>query len=175
MLYNETVFKGGIFYNETSTRSEIWATDDLMIYAAGNNVYPDAAGDTNLGTATLYWNDVSYKTLTDRGCLGFFDTGVEMPNGKTYSDLTALSMIQVRKDGKKTIYGKPMLDYRSFPVVSYKKADKKGKLIKRDKNDEPVEGADGIEMTSIFSIILGAFKEINDRLIKLEKQVIASN
>ena len=93
-----------------------------------------------------------------------------MPDGKTYSDLTALSMIKVRDDEKKTIYGKPMLDYKSFPVVSYKKADKKGKLIKRNKKDEPIEGADGIEMTSMFSIMIGAFKEINERLNKLESK-----
>jgi len=156
--------------SHNGTNGTVYATGDMILQAVGNDIYPDDAGATNLGTAANYFADVSYKTLTDRGCLGFFDEGVEMPDGKTYSDLTALSMIKVRDDEKKTIYGKPMLDYKSFPVVSYKKADKKGKLIKRNKKDEPIEGADGIEMTSMFSIMIGAFKEINERLNKLESK-----
>ena len=27
------------------------------------------AGTQNLGNASYYWNDISYKTLTDRGCI----------------------------------------------------------------------------------------------------------
>ena len=137
-----------------------------------NYVTPNGAGTINLGSATNYWNDFQYKTLTDAGCLGSFDEGVEMPNGKVYSDLEAISHIGLRNDGKKTIYGKPMLDYKTFPIVSYKKArGEDGKLLKRDNEDNPIGGVDGVEMTSMFSIFIGAFKQINEELKTLNKRL----
>ena len=134
-------------------------TDRLQIY---KNTYPSGGGTLNLGDGTNFWGDISYKTLTDRGCLGYFDDGVEMQDGKVYDDLTALAMIQ-KHPTKKTIYGSPMLDYSTFPKVSYKK--------------ESV-GEDGIEMTSMFSIFIGSFKQIKitaddheSRIKKLEKEL----
>ena len=128
---------------------------------------PVGAGTVSTGTASNYWNDISYKTLTDRGCLGSFDDGVEMPDGKTYSDLEALSLIK-KHPTNLTIYGKPMLDYRTFPVCSYKPAMIDGVLLPRDKDNEPIGGTDGAEMTSMFSIFIGAFKQIDQRLKTLE-------
>lgn len=134
------------------------------------HVIPEGAGTWRLGDAGNYWNDISYKTLTDRGCLGCFDDGVEMPDGKVVSDCNAIASIK-KHPTKKTIYGKAMMDYKSFPKVSYKKAvDQKGKEIKRDKDDEPINASDGIEMTSMFSIMMGAIKELHKRLEKVEKK-----
>lgn len=115
--------------------------------------YPWTAGTYDLGNSLYYWNDINYKTLTDRGCLGWFDDGVELQNGSLVSDVEAIQAIKKHKS-KKTIYGKPMLDYKTFPKVSYKKADK--------------GGADGVEMTSMFSIMFGAIKELDNRLKELE-------
>lgn len=147
--------------------SAITATPGVVEIGGTFNLDPAGAGAKNFGNATAYWNDISYKTLTDRGCLGFFDSGVELRNGAIVSDTEAISRIQVHPT-KETVYGVPMLDYRTFPKVAYKPADKNGVLIARNAQDEPVIGADGIEMTSMFSIMLGAIKELNERVKTLE-------
>ena len=131
---------------------------------------PNGTGSLNLGSASNYWGDISYKTLTDRGCLGWFDEGVELQDGTVVSDCDALLAIK-KHPTKKTVYGIPMLDYRTFPKVSYKKADKGGDLLPRDKDDEPIGGQDGIEMTSMQSIMIGALKELHKRLAKIEDKV----
>ena len=131
-----------------------------------------AGGSISTGDATYYWNDISYKTLTDRGCLGWFDEGVEMPDGTIVSDLEAFTRIE-KDEAKTTIYGKPMLNYKSFPKVAYQKAKSMGQELARDENDEPIGGMDGIEMTSIFSIMIGAFKEISAKLTALDNRLKA--
>ena len=120
-------------------------------------------GTQNIGDGTNYWNDISYKTLTDRGCLPWCDDGVELMDGRIVSDLEALCAIQ-KDPSKMTVHGLPMLDYKTFPKVSYK--------------PEYGNGADGIEMTSVFGIMIGAFRqlsgslrEVNARLAELEKKV----
>lgn len=121
---------------------------------------PSSAAGANLGNATRYWNDVSYKTLTDRGCLGWFDEGVEMQDGRVVSDVQAL--LEIKKDPQKTtVYGKPMLDYSSLPKAVYKPVD-------REKEPNGVEGA---ETTALISIMLGAIKELGVDVAALKKAV----
>ena len=119
------------------------------------NLSPTSAAGANLGDATVYWNDVSYKTLTDRGCLGWFDSGVEMPDGRIVSDVEALTLIQ-KHPTLQTVYGVPRLDYSTMPRAVYKPANGKGD--------------DGAETTALISILIGAIKELNARLSELEKQ-----
>jgi hypothetical protein len=175
---------------------------------------PNAAGAQNLGNSVNYWNDLSYKTITDRGCLGWFDDGVEFNDGTKVNDLASWSKIKLHPT-KKTVYGAPMLDYRTFPKVAYKRADyelftstggKAGRAqFPRDENDDPyfyeveistrgetkramtleeltpaeranakkMAPQDGIEMTSMFSIMIGSFKEANARIETLEARVAA--
>ena len=144
-----------------------------------NHCDPSGTGSYNLGGSVRYWADISYKTLTDRGCLGWFDEGVEMPNGNVVSDIEAIKLIQ-KHPTKKTIYGKPMLDYKTLPKVSYKQAaDHDGTIFKRDNNDEPytmekgkkVVVQDGAEMTSLFSIMLGAMKELSNEIEELKLKI----
>lgn len=173
--------KGQKFYLDGGTDTFIYNTDTYMFFhledatnwqillfsGEGGGLVPKGGGTWNLGDGTNYWNDVSYKTLTDRGCLGWFDEGVELQNGKIVKDTEALLAIK-KHATKKTIYGSPMLDYKSFPKVAYKKAASQGKVLDRDENDEPVGGSDGIEMTSMFSIMIGAIKELTLRIKNLE-------
>jgi len=133
------------------------------------NLHPNSAGSQNFGNATDYWGDISYKTLTDRGCLPWCDDGVELADGTVVSDIEALEKLS-KHPTKKTIHGLPMLNYKTFPKKSYRPADKDGKLIPRDKNDEPIEGQDGVEMTMLFGVMIGAFKEMNTRLKTLESK-----
>ncbi len=164
------------------TRQILFYSSGIQIYAA---VMPNGNGNYNLGTSGDYWNDVSYKTLTDRGCLGWFDDGVELQDGSVVSDCEALLSIQ-KHPTKKTIYGVAMMDYTTFPKVSYKPAthcindpetfEETQVEVLRDKNGDPycmVKGevkklSDGIEMTSMFSIMIGAIKELTTRVGALE-------
>ena len=132
---------------------------------------PDDGGNNNLGGSSRYWGDVSYKTLTDRGCLGWFDDGVKMRDGKILSDTEALLAVKMHPT-KKTVYGAPMLDYQSLPEVVYKKAaEHDGTLLPRDENDEPIGGMDGAETTSLISIMFGAIKELTLRTKALESSM----
>jgi hypothetical protein len=150
---------------------------------------PVGTGLVSSGTASNYWNDISYKTLTDRGCLGWFDDGVELQDGTIVSDVAALLSIK-KHPTKKTVYGTPMLDYSTFPKVSYKpapvaKEDVYDEFCNIDEESTPSTrtlkfkagekmGEDGIEMTSMFSIIIGAIKE-NSLAIKDIKEHLSIN
>ena len=134
------------------------------------------SGDTiDLGDSSNFFNEINYKTLTDRGCLGWFDEGVEMQDGSKLSDTEA--MLAVRKHPtRKTIYGVDMLDYSSMPKAVYKPAPiaeedvidpKTGKV--RFKKGEKI-GQDGAETTALISIMFGAIKELTHRVKDLEKQ-----
>lgn len=150
-----------------------WSIDELQIITSllvSGTIVPDSAGTIDLGSATNYWNDVNYKTLTDRGCLGWFDEGVELQDGRMVSDIEALLEIK-KHPTKKTVYGKPMLDYTTLPKAVYKPADKQGKLIARNEANEPIEGQDGAETTALISIMLGAIKELSTQVKELQKMV----
>ena len=135
-----------------------------------NHFDPPDGGSYNLGGASRYWGDVSYKTLTDRGCLGWFDEGVELQDGSKVSDIVSLSKIE-KDSNKTTVYGVPMLNYKTLPKVVYKKAmGSDGIELPRDGNDEPywiddrpssltfgqkLKASDGAETTALISIMLG--------------------
>lgn len=157
------------FWNHPDTTDA--ATLTLAISSSGDVLPKLTAGTQGLGSAVNYWADVSYKTLTDRGCIPWCDEGVELQDGRVVSDTEALLSIQ-KHPTKITVHGLPMLDYKTFPKVSYKKAAVNGILIERDENDEPKEGNDGVEMTSMFGIIIGAIKELTLRVKALETQVV---
>lgn len=150
-----------------SYSSALGTSDLIQADTDGTYFGPASAGAINSGNATFYWNDISYKTLTDRGCLGWFDVGVELQDGTVVSDCESIAAIK-KHPTKKTIYGVDMMDYRTFPKVAYKPADIKGNLLPRDKHNEPIGGQDGIEMTAMQSIMLGAIKELHNRLKKVE-------
>ena len=147
------------------------------------NVYPQTDSTYNLGNGTYYWNDVSYKTLTDRGCFGWFDDGVKLRDGRTVSDVEALKEIK-KHPFKKTVYGSPRLDYKSMPEAVYKEpiVKKDEKLIYDEERDQfyieykdkktkkvaKVRTEEGAELSALVSIMLGAIKELDTRISKLE-------
>lgn len=149
----------------TFTATAITAQNGVPILSA-------TAASSNIGSATLYFNDISYKTLTDRGCLPWCDDGVELCDGTRVSDLAALCQIS-KHPTEKTVHGLPKLDYRTFPKKAYRPADRDGVLIARDADDAPVEGADGIEMTMMFGVMIGAFKEVSSKLTDLDQRIQA--
>jgi hypothetical protein len=151
------------FYNSSPS------TLKLKIDESGH-VTPGGAGTQNFGDATNYWLDISYKTLTDRGCLPWCDTGVELRDGKVVSDLESICLIS-KHPTETTIQGLPKLDYRTFPKQAFKPADKDGVLLPRDKNDSPIGGVDGVEMTMMFGVFIGAFKEIKKENDLLKERI----
>ncbi len=155
-------------------------TDGITINIAktGTNTgyLAPGAGDTgvDLGTSADFFNEINYKTLTDRGCLGYFDDGVELQDGRTVSDVEAIKTIK-KHPTKKTIYGVPMLDYSSMPKVVYRPAPIATKDVLyplskqvRFKKGEPI-GEDGAETTALISILIGSIKEVAGRIETLEK------
>ena len=158
---------GSIRYNHSgnSITFASGGSDNFTMTASAFN--PSGAGSISSGDGSTYWNDISYKTLTDRGCLPFCDEGVELIDGRVVSDCEALLAIK-KHPTKQTIQGLPMLDYKTFPKKSYKKADSRGKILPRDENDEPIGGHDGVEMTMLFGVMIGAIKELHSRLKKVE-------
>lgn len=188
---------GGIIFGDNNSNAQglityNHPTDWLIFYTQGTvKAYLDSNGDFvpgtqglyDLGTSSWYWGEINYKTLADRGCLGSFDTGVELQNGSIVSDVEALKAIKIHPT-KQTVYGKPMLDYQSMPKAVYLPADHKGKILPRDENDEPylietdengtetkVMAADGAETTALISIMLGAIKELDAKNQNLQQQV----
>lgn len=134
----------------------------------------------NIGGASNYVNDVSYKTLTDRGCIPWCDDGVEMPDGKIVSDLEAICSIQ-KHPTNLTVHDLPRLDYSTFPKKAIRKAEEDKNFSHRDIDGTPwcngpkgegkmdiLKAEDGVEMTMVFGVMIGAFKEINERLVALE-------
>jgi len=122
--------------------------------SAAGHLNPVGAGLLSIGDATNYINDLSYKTLTDRGCLGWFDDGVEMPDGSLVSDTEALLRIK-KHPSLETVYGVPRLDYSTMPKAVYKPIQKEGET-------------EGAETTSLISIMLGAIRELTTRVRVLE-------
>jgi hypothetical protein len=166
-----------------STAGQIYFGSGLAIdfysdyILSSENWCPAVAGSQSLGTATYYWADVSYKTLTDRGCLGCFDDGVELQDGSKVSDLEAIKSIQ-KHPTLKTVYGVPRFDYSTMPKAVYSPAP----IAEEDIYDEKDEnkllwkkgekmGEDGAETTALISILIGTVKELDNRIKNLEKNL----
>jgi hypothetical protein len=133
--------------------------DELKAYQSGriilyNHLRPNsAAAQINLGDATYYYNEIFAKYFTDVGCLGDFSEGAELLNGKKVSDLEALK--QIKKTDKLTRYGVPMLNYKTLPKGIYRAPNTKN-------------GVDGADLSALISLSIGAIKELDDRLEKVE-------
>lgn len=161
-------------------------TTRWLINSSGH-LMPTGAGSLNIGSAVAYVNEVNYKTLTDRGCLALIQEW-EMRDGRRISNLQVLREMKPHAKDK-TIYGEVKLDYASVPKHSHKPAPvaeedvyedvdgpepgAKVKKLKHKKGEKM--GEDGVEMTSIFSMMIGAIRELADendalkvRLGKLE-------
>lgn len=154
----------------------------MQLDAGLRTLYPFPAGVIDLGTDTYYWNDINYKTLDDRGCLGWFDDGVELQDGTIVSDLEGLRQIKMHPT-KKTVFGLPMIDYRTFPKPIYRRAglkNYKGWEYFRDKDDEPwainpegktVKAEDGAELSSLVSFLLGTTRALDREVEALNAKI----
>lgn len=136
------------------------------------------AGTFNLGNASRYWKGVYYKTLNDQGCIGSFDSGVRLRDGSIVSDVEAIKQIK-KHPTLKTPKGAPRIDYKTLPDQVFWPAPiakedkyrphptKEGHKVLHYKKGDKM-GEDGAELTALVSITLGAIKELDKRLEKLE-------
>lgn len=190
------------FQNDTDTGIYTTTTNQIVFTAAGvaNSLVENGAllpgapsgstGTVNLGNAGNYWNDVSHKTLTDRGCMPWCDDGVDVfgEDGKIerVSDLKALTRIK-KHATRKTPTGLPRLDYATFPKHAYKpveeeqpdwqvRVDERGeKWAKKPGLEHEIPVQDGVEMTMMWGVVIGAFKEVDSEIDVLKKQVTDLN
>ena len=155
------------------------STNRLRIDSTGAVLPMGTAGNQNLGNSSYYWGDISYKTLTDRGCLGWFDEGVELLDGRKVSDVEALCAIE-KHPTKETIYGVPSLDYATMPKAVFRKAAIDGRELPRDEHGEPYladkagqrrPAADGAEISALVSIMLGAIRQLSTEAAGLRAEV----
>lgn len=179
-------FSAGIA-NADSDRWKLSASASVgtneIVYATSSEFSPGGAGTISSGNASLYWNDISYKTLTDRGCLPWCDDGVELVDGRRVSDLQALCQIK-KHPTKKTGTGLPRLDYTSFPKHSFRRVEDQFPewRVERDSDGEPwhvkengekLKAEDGVEMTMLFGVMIGAFKEVSVQITDLSQRIEA--
>ena len=181
----------GIDFYDRNTNSDLWsiysesnelrfweavpmAEDDagLMYRMSTTALFPSTAGAKDLGTASLYWNEINYKLLTDRGCLGWYDEGVELQDGRLVSDVEALKAIRPHPY-KRTPAGAVRFDYTTLPRHVYRPAPIAIEPVyQRGGGGEYVAvragdpiGEDGAETTALISILIGAIKELEQRLV----------
>lgn len=162
--------------------------DYIFFYPAGSyfvvrgHLDPYGQANYNIGGADRYWYSLNYKNLVDRGCLGSFDEGAELQDGRRVSDIEAIKEIKTHPT-LETTYGVKRLDYRTMPKsVFMPAADHAGKVYPRDKNsDMPLpfksaedgqhyEPQDGANIGALASIMLGALKELDARLLAIENK-----
>ncbi len=171
-----TTATGSLYFYTTNADTIALA---MKVTSAGHILPMATAGTQNLGDATNYFGDVSYKTLTDRGCLALIDAW-ELSDGRMVSAREAILSLRVHPS-KRTVYGEPMLDYESVPRHSFKPApiaeadeyaevehktgltDSQGRtlrvrVLKQQKGDRL--GEDGVEMTALFSMMVTHHREL---------------
>ena len=116
----------------------------------------------NLAISGAYhaWKNINSYAFTKIGGFGSFDKGVELQDGKVVSDVEAIAQMKPHKN-LKTPFGVDRIDPKTIPQAVIRKKDPKGK----EKKEEDW----GEDLGAMMSILIGAIKEIDNRLKKLEK------
>ena len=118
-----------------------------------SNILCASAAGSSIGSASLYFNDVSAKSFTDRGCIIDIKENEALQNLRNIKKKKwFLQSRQAMKLKTKSKYSR--LDYDSFPDY-----------IK----DIPKKGEKGIDLSSAISMLIAGFKGLDNRLLKLEK------
>lgn len=164
-------------YDRSTGSSDLWSiysqSNELRFWEDDNGdqyrmttaaFYPTSAGTKNLGTASLYWNEVNYKLLTDRGCIGWYDEGVELRNGQIVSDIEALQAIKVHPY-LRTPAGARRLDYATMPRHVFREAPIAKQHVYNDDGTVKYRagekmGEDGAETSALIGILIGSIKEL---------------
>jgi len=179
-----------VYCNTTGNASgnAIWF-DQAGRVQVDNHFDPSGAGSYNMGGASRYWNYINTKEITKQGGGGWgvFDNGVELQDGRIVSDTEALLQMKPHPTNK-TSYGKPHFKLDTLPKAIYVPPtdNKTGKILPKDskgnfykmedvkqKNGsfkkEKVIQYEGENVFATISILIGAVRELTQRLKELEK------
>lgn len=156
---------------------EIFATDWLVFDISNgmDGLRPDVDETGYCGSNAIGWYAVCSKQFVDIGCLGSFEEGVEVVEGRaptvsSFRALTemptqrvtpteALKRVKVMSNGDRTVHGLPRLDYSTLPKAVYQPVydEETGEFVK-----------DTAELTALISVMIGALRELTDRVEGLE-------
>jgi len=147
----------------------------LKIYTNGDFLPQTYTGSANFGNATYYWNDVSAKSFTDRGCIVELDPDLAIQYLKAIkTHPTKIADSRRLKDKKITMR---MLDYNSFPEFAKDIPEKKPvrNPTKWDEKGNPIEWKelmpqDGIDLSATISMLIAVNKKLLERVEALEKK-----
>jgi len=165
----------------------------------GGNVVP-TTNTFNLGSSSLWWNEIHYHTLTSHS-LSDFANGVKLRDGRTVGCLDALA--ELKPDKEKTTNGHSHIDYSTLPLAAYHPA--KDSIVihtftttnksltngavpisyRTDSdNDDPgayyiytttetLKGEPGADLDAMVSLVLCAANEVNAKSATLEARIAA--
>ncbi len=163
---------------------------------------PESSGNYNLGGSSRYWDNLNVVGITkfESGSWGFFDEGVEMPDGRILADTEALLAME-RNTEQQTAYGTDTYKWETLPrAMQVYPRDKDGNILSKDiegnyyqmemviqRNEDgtvkkykngnaiykstKVIHAVGEDVFATISIIIGATKELALRVTPLETRM----
>ncbi len=163
-----------------------------------NSHDPRSSASYNLGGSSQYWWYLNVKEISKQGGGGFgvFDDGVELQSGKVVSDIEAILNMKPHKT-RKTDYGKfeydldtipkavrhiPKLDNNGNPIYKcgkkYLSKKKETVFDKRKKKyiekEVEIEHTEGERVFVMMSIMIGAIRELSNKVKQLEKKQVIS-
>ena len=181
-IYN--YIAGNLIVTGNISVAEIYGANGYLYFdqsgrlQVSNHFDPTGSGTYNSGGSTRYWNSINAIYFTKQGGFGSFDKGVKLQDGRIVSDTEAILSMKPHPT-MISQYGVPRIDPRTIPVPVFKQAaDHDGNVFPRDENDRPytiddngkkVSADDGEDLGAMISIILGAIKELNQRVEVLER------
>lgn len=178
--YNARIRKGSLWINTSDSPSErLWVDGSAKITDNLKSDHHDPNGNKsyNLGGDSNAWDYVYADDFINKS-MGWYDDGAELQDGTIVSDMEALRRIRPHSVMKNK-NGSMKLDPDTLPKAVFRRAKDRNTGIpyKRNKNGiaispetgEPV--GDGESLTHMVSLIFGALKEVDNRLIKVESKV----
>lgn len=157
-----------------------------------NHLDPRSSESYNLGGTDAYWYTTHTKYLDKlEGGFTLYDDGVELQDGRIVSDTEALLSIKAHKSKVSERSGKPEFDkttlpkdVRRIPTISNRGnpiIKKRGKYIERGKVlkdidgkeemvEEDIEHYESEDVFAMMSIMIGAIRELTERVKSLEEK-----
>lgn len=173
-------FWGSVWINTSSSPSErLWVEGSAKITDNLKTDHHDPNGNKsyNLGGDSSAWDYVYADDYVTKS-MGWYDDGVELQDGTVVSDMEAIRRIKPHKVAKNK-NGSKELDWKTLPKCVFREAHDRDTGIPYKKNKDgiaisPETGelvGDGESLTHMTSLLMGALKEVDSRLLNIEKGI----
>jgi hypothetical protein len=139
------------------------------------NHYPITSASDDLGSASIYWDDINYKDLFDRGCLVEIDPQeamdiVRKTRGMSQATPAARVRQNLKRQQRHIDAGKDLLDYEQFPKWM-RGGDAAREHLQPERH--PFTGelhhpTEGVSMSDLVAVLLAANKQMDERIKQLE-------